>query len=514
MKKDEKIRPLITCIVPIYNGENWIRRCLDSLVYQSLENIEIIAVNNGSTDGTYEVLEQYHQAFPNKVFIGSIEHTNGPGGGRNYGLAHARAPYIIFADADDYFDTTAFEELYNKAVEDDYDMVYCASYDVKGVHKRKTRTLKQTDKAYIQRYGSMVFWNKLIKRELFDKAGKVPEDIVFEDIAYVSTLISLAEKIAYIDKPLYYYILRDDSGVNDLSSERLLHSLRAYDIAIKNCHESVKDQLIASIAHRICFDLRNARWTFADKFIEYIKNNQQLFDTDLVREENKTYGQLREIEAIDYEPFPEIVYINGFGKRNEAFEEQIKEKAFFGETELIVLNEVNCDYSELPILQRAYEKKDFDFLAKYFAMKKIYETGGIYLDSSIEIINIFNCLRYCKAFFGYLTRDKISDSVFGGIKGNEVFKSIIDTYSYDGSYADLEFTLSERIKNVLVVKENMKLDGKTTTGERVCVLSPEVLVSDLMGTYHICRHNFAEKSNEEGYVTLSVETMRTLMNIR
>ena len=123
MKKEAKLRPLITCIVPIYNGENWIRRCLDSLVYQSLENIEIIAVNNGSTDGTYEVLEQYHHAFPNKVFAGTIEHTNGPGGGRNYGLAHARAPYIIFADADDYFDTTAFEELYNKAVEGDYDMV-------------------------------------------------------------------------------------------------------------------------------------------------------------------------------------------------------------------------------------------------------------------------------------------------------------------------------------------------------------------------------------------------------
>ena len=513
MKKESKINPLITCIVPIYNGEKWIRRCLDSLVYQSLKNIEIIAVNNGSTDGTYDVLKQYQKAFPDKVFIGNIEHTNGPGGGRNYGLEHARAPYIIFADADDYFDTFAFEELYSKASECDYDMVCCASYDVRGAKKQKTRILKKTDKAYIQRYGSMVFWNKLVKKELFDKAGKVPEDIVFEDIAYVSTLISLAKKIGYVDKPLYYYILRDDSGVNDLSSERILHSLKAYNIAIKNCHESVKNELIASIAHRICFDLKNARWTFADKFIEYIKNNQELFDIDLVKKEQKTYRQLQEIQAIEYEPFPEIVYINGFGRRNMAFEEHVKEKAFFGQTKIVILNEENCDYNQMEILKCAYEQKKFDFIAKYFAMRKIYETGGVYIDNSIEIINIFNCLRYCKAFFGYLSSEKISDSVFGGIKDNEVFKLILDTYDYSGIYSSTEFSLSDRIKNILVVKENVKLNGKTMIGNDLCVFSPEIFVSDLIGKYHICRHNFSKKSDEEGYVTLSIETLKTLIEL-
>ncbi len=175
---DNMMKPLVTVIVPIFNGSKWISRCLDSLIYQTLKNIEIIAIDNGSTDNTWEILTAYSNKYAEKIFIKTIPHTNGPGGGRNVGLEMARANYIAFADIDDYFEYDAMESMYEKIVEGDYDIVYCASCDIKDGVIKKTRTLSTAEKSFVIQYGSMVFWNKLFKRDLFEKAGRIPEHCV------------------------------------------------------------------------------------------------------------------------------------------------------------------------------------------------------------------------------------------------------------------------------------------------------------------------------------------------
>jgi len=512
MEKDEKIKPLITVIVPVYNAELWLYKCLDSLVYQTLENIEIIAVDNGSTDGTKKILEDYEKRFSEKVFIASIEHTNGPGGGRNYGLAHARASYIAFADADDYFDFHAMELLYDKAISGDYDIVCCANYDVKGNSIKKARELKRTTKEFVIRNGSMVFWNKLVKKCLFDLAGPVPENIVFEDIAYVSTLISYSDKIGYVDKPLYYYILRDDSGVNDLKSDRILHSLEAYKIALKNCNSDVKEQLIASIAHRVCYDMKVARWTFADKFIEYIKENEGLFDIPLVNEEKSTYDCLNKIKGFSDDKIAQTVYINAFVDRNFKRREYVSNESFYGETEVVYLDESNCNINILPIIYNAYQKREYEFVAQYFALEKIYENGGIYISDNIEIINTFNCLKYFDSFIGYLDNKNFTDKVFGGKAGNNLFCHLIETYTFENAYHRIDYSLADRIKNVLVVIYGINLDGKTRVlKDKILVLDPQVLVTDIVGEYHICRHDFSEYISGDEYVVMKKSVLNMLL---
>ncbi len=500
---NSEIKPLITVIVPVYNGEAWIKRCLNSLIFQTLDNIEIIAVSNGSTDGTWEILQEYASKYPNKMIVRQIEHTNGPGSGRNVGLALARADYITFADADDYFEYDAMEVFYNKMVEGEYDIVYCANYDVKNGKLKKARTLSNTDKKYVERYGSMVYWNKLFKKELFEKAGKIPEDIVFEDIAYVSTLISLSEKIGYVDKPLYYYILRDDSGVNDLKSDRILHELKANDIAIKNCDESVREELLASILYRVYYDLTKARWTYADKFIEYIKERRELFNIDLILNDSKLNQILKDIDSLEEETIPEIIYYNAFDGVSEEYLMNIK-NALREDCQLIGLNTENCDVYTNKATCRWWEKKDYQNLSAYFALEKIYKTGGFFISPKVEMINTFNCFKYCESIWGFEDKSNFTDDVFGGKKNSETIHQILEVFT------DItDISIKEAIKYEMLIYKKMNLDGLTQiTSDKIVVLDPTVMVTDLRGEYNVCKISY---KSEEGFVTLKESTVKCIM---
>ena len=119
----------VSIIVPIYKVEKWLDRCLDSLVHQTLEEIEIIAVNDGSPDNSQAIIDRYVEQYPDKVY-GYIKENGGLSDARNYGLQYAHGEYIAFVDSDDYVDVTAYEKLYNKAKEEDSEIVVCGYFKV------------------------------------------------------------------------------------------------------------------------------------------------------------------------------------------------------------------------------------------------------------------------------------------------------------------------------------------------------------------------------------------------
>ncbi len=105
---------LISVIVPAYNVENYIRRCLDSLVSQTYENLEIIVVNDGSTDRTGEIIEEYTERYPDKVMLYTREN-QGQAEARNFGISKASGDYIGFVDSDDFVSTKMYELMYREA---------------------------------------------------------------------------------------------------------------------------------------------------------------------------------------------------------------------------------------------------------------------------------------------------------------------------------------------------------------------------------------------------------------
>lgn len=504
---DKKVKPKISVIVPVYNGEEFIHRCLDSLVYQTMDDIEILIVDNQSTDRSWEILESYRKNFPDKIRIFMLEeHSGGPGAGRNLGLKYAQADYIGFADIDDYFEYNAFELMYSKVMTENCDMVYVASYDVKNNNLKVTRTLPTGSREEILTVGSMVFWNKLTHKDLFKIAGKVPEGMVFEDLAYCSTLVSYAKKISYISTPLYYYEIREDSGVNTLEPSRVLKSLEAEDIGLRNCNPQYLDYFADSVAMRICNDIRD-RWQFTDSYIAqlkkikpYLKNNR-FFEQD-----TRNFNRVKKYYALTDNPMPQLIYINGFTEKvSEQYVAMIKEKAFFSDTEVIVLGEDNCEIASDVFAEKLMRLNKYELVGQYMALKKIYETGGIYIDPCIEIDMSLNCLRYYKAFFSYIDKENFSDKIWGGLAECDVIGKLLDSMKKTDGMKNLDVL----IKEVCVFDLDIPLTGTTNMLDyEVALLAPCVMVYDDGAQLHMANHNFISEAGNKEYITLRRQSIR------
>ena len=113
--------PLISVVIPVYNVENYLKECIESILNQTLQNIEIICVDDGSKDKSLDILKQYASQYKNITIIS--QHNKGAGIARNIGLRHASGKYILFFDSDDYMSPQTLEILYNKAENDNADIV-------------------------------------------------------------------------------------------------------------------------------------------------------------------------------------------------------------------------------------------------------------------------------------------------------------------------------------------------------------------------------------------------------
>lgn len=225
----------ISIIVPVYNTEEYLDKCLDSLVKQTLQGIEIIIINDGSTDGSYRIIDEYKKNHPDKIKAYTIEN-RGPGGARNYGIRKASGRYLGFVDSDDYVDAFMFEKLFNKAEREASDIVVCG-YVRHLIKKDKKIFILQNEifdksvkeNAELLLCSRAFFCNKLIKKDLFFTNDIFfPEDQFFEDDAIIYEILFHAEKISCVDEPLYYYRLdRDGSTVNTVDP-------RIFDI-FKSC---------------------------------------------------------------------------------------------------------------------------------------------------------------------------------------------------------------------------------------------------------------------------------------
>ena len=129
----------VSVIVPVYNVEKYLRQCLDSLVNQTLKDIEIICINDGTKDNSVEIINEYVKKCPNIILIN--QENQGLGMARNNAMKHAKGDYIAFVDSDDWVDTDMYEVLYNKAIETDADIVEC---DYRMVFENSTKIKNRT----------------------------------------------------------------------------------------------------------------------------------------------------------------------------------------------------------------------------------------------------------------------------------------------------------------------------------------------------------------------------------
>ena len=190
------MKPLVSIIVPVYNTQNYLATCLDSLIGQTLQDIEIICVNDCSTDNSLLVLQEYAKIDP-RIRIVDLQENRKQGGARNAGIKLAKSPYFAFVDSDDWADKTMFETLYRKACECNADLASC---DYLMYHSNTNITvcknfdssvfaLPTDERNRIFLLNGVRLWTCLFKNSLFfDNDLFFPEHLSYEDNAIVAAM--------------------------------------------------------------------------------------------------------------------------------------------------------------------------------------------------------------------------------------------------------------------------------------------------------------------------------------
>lgn len=206
----------VSIIVPIYNVENYLAKCLDSLINQSLNNIEIILINDCSTDESEAIILKY-QKRDNRIVYLKQKENQGQGLARNYAINKAKGEYILFVDSDDYIALTAAEVLYKKSKELNLDILEANYFKVFNTNtiEQKNEVFKKvlTGNEYFEKipFTVGVIWNKLWRKTfLLENKLKFAKQI-FEDVIFISEAALLANRVFRIDYSFYYYMIRENS---------------------------------------------------------------------------------------------------------------------------------------------------------------------------------------------------------------------------------------------------------------------------------------------------------------
>ena len=273
----------ISIVVPIYNAEKYIKKCIDSLVEQTKKELEFILVNDGSTDNTEKIIKTYKDKrikyFKNK--------NQGIGKTRNFGTEKTTGKYIMFLDSDDYLDINACEELYKKAEKEKSDLVICDFYKVYEnnvveeikLPNFKSTTLKKSPNLLLDI--NLAPWNKLYKSELIkDNNLTFVENLKYEDAPFVSNALDKATKISKVNKCLNYYVIHGNSETT-VRDKRVFDILKIVDIIRtyfkdKKYIKEVLDKLTVRIITNYNIQQRNQKdknigMKFIDESFEYLK---------------------------------------------------------------------------------------------------------------------------------------------------------------------------------------------------------------------------------------------------
>ncbi|CDC07281.1 glycosyl transferase 2 family protein [Clostridium sp. CAG:343] len=239
--------PKVSIIVPVYNVEKYIEKCLTSLVNQTLEDIEIIVVNDGSKDNSKKIIEEFIQRYQKKIVY--LEKENGGlSDARNYGIPYAKGEYIAFLDSDDYVEKDTYKRMYELAKKEKSDMVECDFYwEYPNKTKIDTGEIYHNKKEMLEKV-RVVAWNKLIKREILEKSKiEFPKGYRYEDVEFTYKLIPYLEKVSFLKEPCIHYIQRENS-ISNLQNARtkeifdvLEHVINYYKD--KNIYDEYEQQL-------------------------------------------------------------------------------------------------------------------------------------------------------------------------------------------------------------------------------------------------------------------------------
>lgn len=210
----------LSIIVPVYKAEKYLHKCVDSLLAQTVEDFEIILVNDGSPDGSLAIMEEYAAAYPDKLRCLSTEN-GGQGRARNLGIEIARGDWLGFVDSDDWVEPDMYEKLLTAAEAEGADLAVCR---ILGLHDDGREELLPTWQEGRPLAAAGSASNKIFRRELVGEI-RFPEGVWYEDFAFSAKLLMKSKKTVNVPQPLYLYRIGQPSTMNNQNARKNLDIL-------------------------------------------------------------------------------------------------------------------------------------------------------------------------------------------------------------------------------------------------------------------------------------------------
>ncbi|MBE5940968.1 MAG: glycosyltransferase [Lachnospiraceae bacterium] len=226
----------ISVIIPVYNSEKYLKKCLDSLLNQTMKDVEILVVNDGSTDDSFAILEEYQEKY-SQVFIVINQENAGVSVARNRAMDMANGKYVAFIDSDDYIDNDYLNRLYDEAEKYQSDMVFCGYKEVNSagdiLREVKVQQLEQENETYI--YKLMTICMRIFRRDFLEKYSILfPEGVRGEDIPFNMMVNALGKNIRAVDYTGYYYVQHNSSAM------RRFKGLKEFKLPVREIGEVLR----------------------------------------------------------------------------------------------------------------------------------------------------------------------------------------------------------------------------------------------------------------------------------
>lgn len=296
---DKREKNLVSIIVPVYNAERYLRKCIESLLDQTYTNIEILLIDDGSTDNSLGICQEYMKINP-RVEVFSQEN-QGQGVARNRGLQESRGEYIMFVDSDDWLETKALQTMYDSLQEKEADIAIASLYrtqmdkeDVASIYDENIQgnlLIKGKNKGYVFEISSYPC-AKLYKASLFIESGFFFPNHYFEDVAAIPILFVYADRISYVNRPLYYYRNHAGSTVNHIYrlNDRIKCLYSLVDIFKEhNLFEEYYEEMRKYMLRRVKVNMRMVRSVLHIYEDDFAKRQQSFLEqvfSDKVEEKN------------------------------------------------------------------------------------------------------------------------------------------------------------------------------------------------------------------------------------
>ena len=271
---------LISVIIPVYNNEKWFERCIESVINQTYNNLEIIIINDCSTDNIEDIILKYRD-LDNRIIYIKNDENKGVSYSRNKGIEISNSNYIYFLDSDDYIEKDAIETLYNNIKPTD---TYCCMLggfkEVDGVRKEAHRKIED-----LELLKSPSVCVRLFNKRMIEESRIRFSNIkVGEDLEFVFKLLIFNNNVTYVDKALFTYVIHNDSSIRSYTDEQL-DTIKAIDSIVKyakdnNKYEEFKerieyvavDHILVGTISRI-LNMSNYKESSIEECIDYINNN-------------------------------------------------------------------------------------------------------------------------------------------------------------------------------------------------------------------------------------------------